>query len=76
MQICRKMSDDRSEQSYFREHEEEGARMVFSFAVVPGGAILGYGVGIAVNQSVSFAIAGLGLGVMLWGLIMSVRRTK
>lgn len=42
--------------------------------VIPGTAVFGAGIGLAFGQATAGAIAGLGLGAVIWGIIVSVLR--
>ena len=42
--------------------------------VIPGMAVFGAGIGLAFGQLTAGAIAGLGLGAVVWGIIVSVLR--
>jgi hypothetical protein len=42
--------------------------------VIPGTATFGAGIGMAFGQAIPGAVAGLGLGAVIWGVIVSVLR--
>ncbi len=42
--------------------------------VIPGGALIGFGTGLIAQHPAPGAVIGLGAGMVLWGLIVSLSR--
>ncbi|HEY6203696.1 MAG TPA: hypothetical protein VI056_11730 [Candidatus Limnocylindria bacterium] len=42
--------------------------------VIPGMSVFGAGIGLAFGQAIAGAVAGLGLGAVAWGVVVSVLR--
>ena len=40
--------------------------------VIPGCAIVGYGIGLLTSHSVPYSVIGFGAGLVVWGLIVSL----
>lgn len=56
------------------EHDEANGWVGAFLLVIPGMAVFGAGIGLAIGQAVAGAVSGLGLGAVLWGVVVSVLR--
>jgi hypothetical protein len=51
-----------------------GPKTAAFLLVIPGAAIAAAGVGMLLGQMIPFTIIGLGLGMLLWGLIVALTK--
>jgi hypothetical protein len=66
--------------SYPMDQEElkywarRGPKTAAFLLIIPGGAIIGVGVGLLLGQILPYSVIGLGVGVFVWGLIVSLTK--
>jgi hypothetical protein len=73
------MNQERVE-SYHQETDPEmmqywmrqGPKTAAFLLVIPGCTAIGYGIGLLANHSLPFSVIGLGAGLLIWGLIVSL----
>lgn len=54
----------------------EGSRTAAFLLVIPGAALFGFGYGLISNLQIPGAIMGTGAGLMIWGLIVALRKRE
>lgn len=54
----------------------EGSRTAAFLLVIPGAALIGYGYGLMTSQQIPSAVIGLGAGMVIWGLVVALRRKE
>ena len=42
--------------------------------IIPGCATIGYGIGLLTSKPLPYSVIGLGLGLLVWGLIVSLSK--
>jgi hypothetical protein len=50
----------------------QGPKTAAFLLVIPGCATVGYGFGLLASKQLPFSIIGLGTGLLIWGLIVSL----
>jgi len=62
-------------------HEEElrywarrGTKTAAFLLVIPGSTLLALGVGMLIGQTLPLSVAGLGAGLLIWGLIVALTK--
>jgi len=55
---------------WMRQGSKAGAFLL----VIPGCAIIGYGLGLLASRALPCSVIGLGAGLLIWGLIVSFSR--
>lgn len=58
----------------YTQHDANSGWVGAFLLVIPGMAVFGAGIGLAFDQVLAGAVAGLGLGAVAWGLVVSVLR--
>lgn len=53
---------------------KQGPRTAAFLLVIPGCATIGAGVGLLASKPLPYSVIGLGLGLVTWGLIVSLGR--
>jgi len=49
----------------------QGPKTAAFLLVIPGCAIVGYGIGLLTSHSLPYSVIGFGAGLLLWGLIVA-----
>jgi hypothetical protein len=50
----------------------QGPKTAAFLLVIPGCAAIGFGVGMLASKPTPFSVIGLGVGLLVWGLIVSL----
>jgi hypothetical protein len=54
----------------------EGSRTAAFLLVIPGAALIGYGYGMMTGQQLPSAVIGFGAGMVIWGLVVALRKSE
>jgi len=54
---------------------KEGPKTAAFLLVIPGCTVMGYGAGMALQNPIPYAIVGFGAGLLVWGLVVVLRKT-
>ena len=65
---CRPETDPQMAKYWMRQGPKTAAFLL----VIPGCAMVGYGAGLLASKPLPFSIIGLGAGLLVWGLIVSL----
>lgn len=68
LESYRSESDPQMAQYWMRQGPKTAAFLL----VIPGCAIIGYGLGLLTGHSVPCSVIGVGTGLLIWGLIVSL----
>ena len=52
----------------------QGPKTAAFLLVIPGCAIIGYGIGLLAMHALPYSVIGFGAGLLVWGLIVSFSR--
>jgi hypothetical protein len=52
----------------------QGPKTAAFLLVIPGCATIGYGIGILGSKPLPYSVIGLGVGLLVWGLIVSLSK--
>lgn len=50
----------------------QGPKTAAFLLVIPGCTTIGYGIGLLASKPLPYSVIGLGMGLLLWGLIVSL----
>lgn len=72
---CKTEAKDKTDPSSLATAEywaRRGAKTAAFLLVIPGCAVVGYGIGLLTGQVVPASVIGFGAGLLVWGLIVAL----